>query len=148
MLQDGHRMMREDFLALPDKEKIQFPRRLNNAVQWCLVNNGQVWRATIPDKDSFLSLTWLDQLPTRLLTPRGESHRLLDVISRMRSNEWTLERLCQPSPIVQGIHCPSWFHRVKELERLSLGPSVCVACQAVGRKESRRRGSMDPVEKR
>ncbi len=75
---------------------------------------GDLFLLTAEDEVSFLSLTWQEIDPTRLLTPGGQPRTLKDVAERMIRNSWTFAILAAPMGLPPTQHNPDAFVRFRE----------------------------------
>lgn len=81
--------------------------RLMNEVE----NGGCFYIIELNDEESFFSLIWQEINDSRLLTPKGESRRLLDVAERFIANKYSFEQLSKFTGMAPDQHNPEWFKK-------------------------------------
>ncbi|MCF8241356.1 MAG: hypothetical protein K9J16_08205 [Melioribacteraceae bacterium] len=74
-------------------------------------NGGCFYIIELNDEESFLSLIWQEIDDTRLLTPKGETRRLLDVAERFIENKYSFEDLSKSIGMTSDKHKPEWFEK-------------------------------------
>jgi hypothetical protein len=75
-----------------------------------------LFRITLKDSATFLSLILQEIDSSRLLTPKKESRILCDVINRMCENSWTFEKLSSNLGLPKQQHDPKWFRKCFEID--------------------------------